>query len=1022
MLRTIIGACLRYPLVVLLLAGVLVAGGIAALRTAPWDVFPEFAPPQIVVQTEAPGLSSEEVEKLVTVPVESVLNGVTRLQTLRSSSVPGLSVVTAVFEEGTDVLAARQLVGERLAETKLPEGVEVPRMAPLTASTSRLLMVGLTSSTTSPRDLRTLADWRFARRLQAVPGVARVEVFGGEVQQYQVLVDPARLREHHLSLEQVVSAAEQATGFGGAGFVETANQRLPIRQRTRIESPADLGAAPIVYRDGNAITLDDVADVCLGSEDKVGDATVNGRPGVLLVIHKQPFFNTLAVTERVEEAVAELRATLPEDVTLHADLFRQAAFIERTLGNLNTALLLGAGLAMAVLLAFLSQWRTALISLTAIPLSLLGAILVLRAFGASLNTMTLGGLAIAIGVVVDDAIVDVENVVRRLRQNRNLPQPRPAFDVILDASIEVRSAIVYASFVVILVLVPVLFLRGLAGTFFRPLGYAYVSAVLISLVIALTVVPAMCFVLLPTSRLKAEEPLLVRLLKRGYERLLAFLLRHARLVVAVAVLLLAGAFVLVPFLGGEFLPDFRESNFVVFMAGKPDSSLTESVRAGEQVAGQLGEVPAVRSVAQQIGRADLSEDTWGPNVSEVWVVVDEEADYEQVLGQIRAALDRMPGYLFQTKQFLRERMDEVLTGVTADIVIRVVGPELNRLRALAEDVRAAIEAVEGVADLRVEQQVDVPEVEVLLLPHETVLYGFSVGQLNQTVQTLLRGREVGQVYEQDAVFDVVVRARPECRADPTVLGKLLVDAPGGEKVPLKAVARVGLQDAPNIINREGGSRRLLITCNAEGRDVAGVMQEVRQRVASRVKLPPAAYHLEFSGQYEARQAAQRRLWLFSGIVLVGVFVLLDLDFRSVRLTTLVMLAVPLSCVGGVAAVLLTGRVISLGSMIGLVTVFGIAVRNGILLVSHYRQLREEEGLPFDLALIVRGASERLAPILMTALTTALSLLPLVVLGDRPGYEIEHPMAVVIVGGLISSTLLTLGLLPVLYHRFAGRVA
>jgi CzcA family heavy metal efflux pump len=1022
MLRALIGSCLRYRLVVLILAGILLVGGIVAVGRAPWDVFPEFAPPQIVVQTEAPGLSTEEVEKLVTVPVESVLNGVTRLQTLRSSSVAGLSVVTAIFEEGTDVLAARQLVGERLAQTELPEGVELPRMVPLTSSTSRLLMVGLTSSKTSPRDLRTLVDWRFARRLQAVPGVARVEVFGGEVKQYQVLVDPLRLRQHHLSVDQVLAAAERATGFGGAGFMETPNQRLPIRQRTRIESPADLGAAPVVYRDGAAITLADVAEVRLGSEDKVGDATIDGEPGVLLVIHKQPFFNTLTVTQRVQEAIAELETSLREDVTLHTSLFRQATFIERTLGNLNTAILLGAVLAVLVLILFLNQWRTALISLTAIPLSLLGAILVLRAFGASLNTMTLGGLAIAIGVVVDDAIVDVENVVRRMRENRNLAEPRPAFDVILDASLEVRSAVVHASFIVILVFVPVLFLQGLAGTFFRPLGHAYIIAILISLVIALTVIPAMCFVFLTETRLKAEEPLVVRTLKRGCRRLLSSLLDHPGITIGVAVLLLAATLAVLPFLGGEFLPDFRESNFSIFMAGRPDSSLPESVRMGGRVAARLKQIPAVVSVAQQIGRAELSEDTWGPNVSEVWVVVDEQADYEEVLGQIRAALDEMPGYLFQTKQFLRERMDEVLTGATADVVIRVVGPDLEQLRRLAESIRFGVASVEGVADLRVEQQIDVPEVEVLLLPQATLRYGFSVGQLNQTVQTLLRGRGVGQVYEEDAVFDVVVRAQPAWRSDPALLGQLLVDAPDGQKVPLKAVAAISLRDAPNIINREGGSRRILVTCNVRNRDLAGVIHDIRDRVAARVQLPPAGYHLEFGGQYEARQAARRQLWLLSGIVLAGSFVLLDLDFRSLRLTILVMLSVPLACIGGVAAVLLSGAYVSLGSMIGLITVFGIAVRNGILLVSHYEHLREQEGLALDRELILRGASERLAPILMTALTTALSLLPLVVLGAQPGYEIEHPMAVVIVGGLVSSTLLTLGLLPVLYYRLGGRQA
>jgi CzcA family heavy metal efflux pump len=1020
MLRSIVTFCLRFRLVVLLLAASLMVGGSVVLRDAPWDVFPDFAPPQNTIQTEAPGLSTEEVERLVTIPVESALGGVTRLKTLRSSSVPGLSVVTAIFEDGTDVLSARQLVGERLAEIgpMLPEGVEPPRMTPLTAATARLLMIGLTSDTTSLMDLRTLADWTFQRRLQAVPGVAKVEVFGGQIKQYQVLVHPQRLQQYNVTLDDVLAAARRATGFGGAGFVETANQRLSIRQRTRIESPADLGAVPVVYQDGLAITLADVAEVRVGAADMVGEATIDGKPGVLLVVQKQPFFNTLRVTQAVETAVEELRASLPPGVQLNDTLFRQATFIEHTLRNLSWAIVFGCALVAAVLIAFLHQWRTAAISLAAIPLSLLGAVVILRCFGASLDTMTLGGLAISIGVVVDDAIVDVENIVRRMRENRRLPQPRALSRVILDASLEVRSAVVYASFIVILVFLPVLFLKGLAGTFFRPLGVAYIIAILISLLVAVTVIPAMCLVLLRGGQSgEAVEPALVRVLKNIYRKLLPPLLNRPWTTTLVAAVLLAASVAVIPLLGGEFLPDFRESNFVVFMAGKPDSSLAESRRVGAQLAKRLKEIPGIHSVAQQTGRADLSEDTWGPNVSEVWIAVDEGGQYEQVLRGIRDKLVDLPGYVFSTKQFLRERMDEVLTGATADVVIRVVGPDLAVLRALAGKIEETIRPIEGVADLRVEQQVDVPEIEVVLRPQDAAGYGLSVGELHQEIQTLLRGTRAGQVYEPEAVFDLVLRAHPEVRSDPIALGRILIDTPNQEKVPLRAVATVGIEEAPNIINREGGSRRILVTCNVAGRDVSGVMRDIQQQIHLGVALPPSGYHLEFGGEYEARKDAQQRLWLLGSVALVGIFVLLYLDFQTVRLTAMVMLSVPLACVGGVAAVLLAGGDVSLGSMVGFVTVFGVAVRNGILLISHYQHLATVEGVPFGRELIVRGALERLTPILMTAAATALTLLPLIVLGDRPGYEIEHPMAVVIVGGLISSTLLSLGLLPVLYQWF-----
>jgi CzcA family heavy metal efflux pump len=964
------------------------------------------------------------VERLVTIPIEAALNGVSRIEILRSSSVPELSVVTAIFEEGTNILEARQLTAERLAQLgpELPQGVEPPRMTPLAASTSRLLMLALTSDTVSPMELRTIADWTFQRRLRAVQGVAHVEVFGGEVKQYQVLIQPDQLRRYRISLDEVVAAASEASGFGGAGYVETPNQRLPIRQRTHIASPEDLAAVPVIVEEGVAISLGQVADVELGPADKPGDATINGKPGVLMLVHKQPYFNTLDVSENVQGAIDELEAALPEGVELHRTLFQQSAFIERAIGNLSIAILIGCVLVTLILVAFLFQWRTVLISLTAIPLSLLGAILVLRAFGASLNAMTIGGLAIALGAVVDDAIVDVENVFRRLGENRRREEPLPAIKVVLDASLEVRSAIVQASFVVILVLLPVFFMGGLAGKFFSPLGMAYVTAISASLVTALTLTPAMCLLLLGRTRsMPQREPLLVRILKGVYTGLLPLLLRFRLATAALSGVLVAAATVAIPYLGGEFMPEFRESNFVVFMSGKPDASLVESVRAGEHVARSLQEIDGVVSVAQQIGRADLSEDTWGPNVSEVWVVIDDKVDYDHVLREIRECLEAVPGYVFQVKQFLRERMDEVLTGTTADIVIRVVGPDLTVLRAQAGRIAEAIRDVEGVADLRTEQQVEVPQIEILLLPRKAARFTFSVGDLNRDIQTLLKGARVGQVYEEDRVFDVVVRAAPSVRSNPHELGRLLVDSPNEEKIPLEAVARIGLEDAPNIINREGANRRFHVTCNAEGRDVASVVRDIRQKMKPVVSGLPAGYHVETSGEHEAGAKAGRRLLLLSGAALVGIFIMLYLDFRSVGLAVTVLLSVPLAGVGGVAAVLLSGGDVSLGSMVGFVTVFGIAVRNSILLISHYRHLQHDEAMPVNRQLIVRGASERLAPILMTASSTGFALLPLVVRGNLPGHEIEYPMAIVIIGGLISSTFLTLFLLPVLYEWFGWRL-
>jgi CzcA family heavy metal efflux pump len=1017
MLRAVITFCLSYRLIVLLLAAGLLVSGLIVARHAPWDVFPEFAPPQIVVQTEAPGLSTEEVEQLVTAPVESAINGVYGLETLRSSSVPGLSVITAIFEEGTEIVSARQMVNERLVEAKrlLPEIAEAPQLTPLKTSVSRLATIGLTSETVSLRDLRTLADWTLRRRLLAIRGIAQVEIFGGEVKQYQVLADPERLWQYNVTLAEVIAAAQSATGFGGAGYVETLSQRLPVRQRTRIETTEDLAAAPVAYRNGAALTLGQVADVRIGSADRHGDATINGKSGVLLILHKQPNVDTLAVTEELERTLDELTVAVPANVTLHRSLFRQATFIERAMRNLNTSILIGCVLVMLILIAFLFQWRTVVINLTAIPLSLLGAVLLLRWFGASLNAMTLGGLAIALGVVVDDAIVDVENVLRRLSENRRLAHPAPVFQVVLEASLEVRSAIVFASFIVILVFLPVFFLEGLAGTLFRSMGYAYAAAILMSLLVALTVTPAMCFVMLPAIGAQGDPPL-VRFLKSIYAKLLSVFLQYWRSTIALTVILLLASLATIPWLGGEFLPEFRESNLVLFMVGKPDMSLVETTRVGKLLAERLAKVDGVVSVAQQTGRADLSEDTWGPNVSEIAVVLDDGHKYDQTINGIRATLDEVPGFDFKIKQFLRERIDEVLTGATANIVLRVVGPDLDELRTQAARITAAIRDVKGVKDLGIEQQVDVPQIEVLLRPTDASKYGFSVSELNNTIQTLLRGRTVGQVYEGDQVFDVVVRARPALRSDPTQIGELLVDSPAGEKVPLRSVASIGLIDGPNAINRDGGSRRMLITCNAEGRDLASVMEDIQGHLREPVSRLPVGYHLEYGGEYQARQIAQRRLLLLSAAAMTGIFMMLYLDFRNTRLSLLIMLSVPLACVGGICAVLLAGGDVSLGSLVGLVTVFGIAVRNGILLVSHYEHLQHAEGVEFGQELIIRGAVERLSPILMTASAAGLALLPLVILGNRPGHEIEYPMAIVILGGLISSTFLSLVLLPIFYQR------
>ncbi|MEY2612352.1 MAG: hypothetical protein RL069_1164 [Planctomycetota bacterium] len=1017
MIRSLIVFSLRYPWVIVGCAIALAFAGIVQLNSANWDVFPEFAPPQITVQTEAPGLATEEVEQLITLPIEASMSGVSRLKSLRSSSIPGLSVVTAIFEHNADVVASRQLLSERLVEVRshLPNNSGPPRMMPLTSSTSRLIMIGLSAEgETTPESLRTLADWTIRRRLQAVPGVAHIEVFGGERKQLQIQVQPDRLQKYNLTLNEILHASRLATGFGGAGFIETPNQRFPVRQRSKIEGVADLEATSVAIRDGISLPLGEVADVRVSKADAFGSAQINGHAGVLLVVHKQPEFNTLNVTASVQSALDELKMVLPKDTTLHPTLFLQSAFIERAISNLKKSLLIGCILVTAVLILFLMNLRVLVISLVAIPLSLLATVIVLLGFGVSLNAMTLGGMAIALGELVDDAIVDVENVLRRLGENRKLAHPKPLIEVVRDGSLEVRSAIVHASCIVMLVFLPVFFLDGLPGKLFGPLGLAYITAIGVSLIIALTLTPALCMLLLADRRqVESPTPWFLRHCNAAYRNLLKLCLRFPSLILSIASALLLAAIIAVPFLGGEFLPDFRESNFVLFMSGKPDASLAESQRAGALLAKEILKIDGVVSVAQQIGRADLSEDTWGTNISENWIRVDDDADYDQILNQIQNHLNQTPGFAFQIKQFLRERIDEVLSGSTADLLIRVVGPELDVLRTKTEEISQAISDIQGVEDLRVEQLVEVPQLEVLLTPQRTAEYGLSVGSVNQAVQTLLGGTLVGQIYNADSICDIVVRASPTLRDNPLSIGDIPIDTPLGHPIPLRSIATINMVAAPNMINRDQGRRRALVTCNARGKDTESVMKEIQDRVSKQVTFPNG-YHVEFGGEYQAKLDSQKRIATFGILAILGIFMILYIDFKSIGLSLLVMISVPMAGIGGVLAILLNNGDISLGSLIGFITIFGIAVRNGILLISNFERLKK---LECESDIILKGSIERLSPILMTAATTGLALLPLVVTGNLPGHEIEYPMAIVILGGLISSTLLTLFVLPVTYEKF-----
>ena len=1015
----LVATSLRLRVLVPVLSVLLIVLGYREARNAPLDVFPEFAPPLVEIQTEAPGLSTEEVESLISVPLENALNGTQGLKTLRSKSVLGLSSVVLIFDQGADLMRARQLVQERLSveAARLPAVARPPVILAPLSSTSRLMKVGLSSKTLSQMDMTILAKWTIRPRLMAIPGVANVAIWGQRDKQFQVLVDPDRLRLNGVTLDAVTKSVTDAVAATGGGFIDSTNQRIAVRHRAAVETPEDLADVPVVFRNGAAMRLGDTADVRIGFPPPIGDAVINDGPGLLLIVEKQPTGNTLNVTHEVEKALETLKPAL-KDVDVDPTIFRPASFIEHSLDNLAEAMKFGAVLVTVILVLFLFDWRTAVISLLAIPLSLIAATIILIRAGYTINAMVLAGLVIAMGEVVDDAIIDVENIVRRLRENRVLGSPRSAFRVVLDASLEVRSAVVYASLIVILVFLPVFFLEGLSGAFFRPLALTYVLAILASLGVALTVTPALSLMLLPGASDRRRESPFARLLKRPYAAILPGLASRP----AWAVIALAGAFGWTAYavggLGEEFLPNFRESDFLMHWVEKPGTSLEAMRRITVRASKDLRALPGIRNFGSHIGRAEVADEVVGPNFTELWVSVDPRYDTIETTARIQKVIDQYPGLYRDVLTYLKERIKEVLTGAGATVVVRTFGPDLPVLRAKAQEISKTIEGIEGVTNLKVETQVLVPQLDIRVRPDAAARVGLSPGDIRRAAAVLVKGQKVGELYQGQKIFDVTVWGAEHVRDDVTALRDMRIATPGGTPVPLSQVADVEIVPAPNEIKREGASRRIDVTCDVKGRDLGTVAREIEKRV--RALDFEREYHPEFLGEYAAREESSRRLQALAGLALLGILVVIYMDFRSIRLTLLVGLTLPFALIGGVMGALMTGGVLSLGSLVGFVTVLGIAARNGIMLVSHYRHLEEQEGVPFGLDLVVRGSVERLSPILMTALATGLALVPLVVAGEKPGHEIEHPMAVVILGGLAASTVLNLFFVPALYAAF-GRV-
>ncbi len=1021
MLTAIVRFSLRFRGVIIALACVLLGYGLYALSRAKYDVFPEFAPPQAVIQTEAPGLAPEQVEVLVTQPIENAINGVAGIESLRSGSIQGISVITVTFNAGTDIYRDRQVIAERLATLggQLPEGVRTPVMTPLTSSTSIVLVVGLTSQTRSLMDLRTAADWTVKQRLLAVPGVAKVAVFGGQVKQIQIQLHPDRLVRYNLAIQDILAAGRRATGVRGAGFAENRNQRIVLQTEGQSLTPDELARTVLLHRDGASVTIGDVARVVEAPEPPIGAAAIMGGPGVILMISAQYEANTVEVTQRIEQALAELRPALErEGIVLRSDLFRPANFIQTAVSNVRSSLLIGAVLVVLVLLLFLFNLRTGAISVAAIPLSLLTAVTVLEYFGFTLNTMTLGGLAIAIGEVVDDAVIDVVNIVRRLRENRGRENPRPVFRVVLDASIEVRSAVVYATFAVILVFVPIVTLSGLGGRLFAPLGIAYILSVLASLLVALTVTPALCFALLSRGPMAEREPPVVVWLKENYRALLLGVERHPGMVVGgVAIFTIAGLATL-PFFGGSFLPELNEGHLIVHMSAVPGTSLEESLRLGRRVTNALLKIPYVRSVAQRVGRAEKADDILGSQDSEFEVdlkpLKGEEVDLAEAA--IRNALIQFPGANFAVNTFLTERVEETLSGYTASLVVNIFGNNLDVLDGEAREVARVLAGVKGAADVLVRSPAGTPQVVIRLRKEALVRWGFDPVEVLDAIRAAYQGDVVNQFYEGNRVFDVSVILDPQEQQNIAEIGTLPLRNSTGTYVRLRQLADVYETSGRYVVLHQGARRVQTVTSNVAGRDINSFTSDAEKQIRSRVSFPAGTY-VEFTGAAEAQARSKRDLLVHSLMVGVGILLLLSIVLGSFRNLLLVLINLPFALVGGALAVFASGGGLTLGSMVGFVTLFGITLRNSIMMMSHYEHLVSSEDMTWGLEAAIRGASERLAPILMTALVTALGLLPLAVGSGAPGREIEGPMAMVILGGLATSTALNLLVLPTLALRY-----
>jgi len=1030
MMSALVRFSIRFHGVIIGLASLMVIYGLYSLSRSNLDVFPEFSPTQLVIQTESPGMSAKLVEYLVTQPLENTIAGTVGVDKIRSQSIPGLSVVTVLFKPGTDVYRNRQVVAERLSTlaSQLPHGI-VPNITPLTSSASTVLGIGITSDKRTLTELRTLVDWTIRPHLMAVPGVADVNVFGGKVRQLQIQVDPQQLIRYNIGLQQVMEAASKATGVRGAGYIENKNQRIIINSEGQSYTPEQLAQVTLLHRSGQTIRLGDIGKVVEGDAPSISAAQINGQTGIYLSVQGQLGANTYAISRGLEKAIAQLEPSMNhEQVKLHPALFRPANFIETAIHGVQSDILIGSLLVITVLFLFLFNARTAFISATAIPLSLLTAVVVLQFFDIGLNIMVLGGLAIALGEVVDDAIIDTENIFRRLRENRLLPQPRAIHRVVFRASMEVRSSVVYATFIVALVFMPLLTLSGVAGKLFAPLGLAYISAILASLAVALTLTPALCYLLLGKAKLDTEDSPMIRFIKRHYVRWLYRIEAHFKLVLLITLTTIALGLGILPLFKSQFIPNLHEGHYIMHMTAVPGTSEQESLRIGKKVAETISSIKGVRSVAQWVGRAPNAADTFGTHYSEFEIEIGTVSGEEQnrILEDIREKISGYdddgpapPGFIgvnFAINTFLTERIEETISGYAAAQVINVYGRDLDALDRDAQAIASVVSQISGATDVLVQAPPSTPQLSIRLRPQSLLQWGLSPTDVLDTIRLAYESLPISQVYQANRVVGVSIVLAPESRQQIQQIGNLPLINNEGRLLYLRDIADITQENGRSKILHADAKRIQTVTANVTGRDIESFSEEVKTRIRDEVELSPGNY-LAFSGEAEAQSQSREDLMVHSLLAVVGIFLMLYIAFGQLRNLLLTFANLPFALIGGVVAVILTGGWISLGSLVGFVTLFGITLRNAIMLVSHYQHLVDKENMVWGLETAIRGASERLPSILMTALVTALGLLPLAAGSGQPGREIEGPMATIIVGGLITSTLLNLLILPTIMLHF-----